>query len=85
MKYLIEYTDTFGGQANYTWVQRFSVEANSLRQAVTKFKREVFYSPLPKHKTSDYGDTLRIDIGCTCAFIKVFDEYDNQYSNVKGI
>jgi hypothetical protein len=83
--YFVEHTDTFGGEANYCWVHRFKVQANSAKHAATKFKQEVFFSPLPKHKTSDYGDMLRIDIGNECAFIKEWEEYDEQYSNVKEL
>lgn len=83
--YLVEYTDTFCGEANYCWVNRFKVRANSAKHAVTKFKKEVFFSPLPKHKTLDFGDMLRIDIRNSCAFITYWDEYDEQYSNVKEL
>ena len=69
-KYLVEFTDTFGGEANYCWIDRYEVEAKRLRQAITKAKQKRYHSPLPRHKTSDYGDTIRIDIigQNVCAF-----------------
>lgn len=37
----IEMTDTFGGETNYSWVKRKDdIESNSLRQAITRFKRD---------------------------------------------
>lgn len=37
--YNIEITDTFGGEANYSWVKRFKVTANTVRGAVTKLAK----------------------------------------------
>lgn len=37
--YDIEVTDTFGGEANYCWVDRYTIEANSIRGAVNKLAR----------------------------------------------
>jgi hypothetical protein len=70
-RYDVEFTDTFGGQANYAWVQRFTVEAKDFKQAVTKAKQERYNAPIPRHKPEDYGDMVRIDIigACVCAFI----------------
>jgi hypothetical protein len=31
--YKIEVTDTFGGEANYCWVSRYTVKAKSIRGA----------------------------------------------------
>ena len=36
MKYYIEVTDTFGGEANYCWVKRFTVESSSFQGAIAK-------------------------------------------------
>lgn len=80
-EYYCEYTDTFAGEANYCWVNRFKISAKTMRQAITKFKREVYYSPLPRHELSDYGDMMRIDIGNTCAFFELWDsDIHNNYS-----
>lgn len=34
--YYVEVTDTFGGEANYIWVRRFKVHANTMRGAMRK-------------------------------------------------
>ena len=75
-KYKVEFTDTFGGDANYYWIDKYIVEATSLKQATTKAKKLRYYSPLPAHKTSDYGDMIRIDImgEPVCAFIEYIEE-----------
>jgi len=75
-QYKIEFTDTYGGEANYCWVDRYIVEAESLKQAMTKAKQERYYSPLPRHRTSDYGDMIRIDMldSPVCAFCEYYEE-----------
>lgn len=70
--YSVEFTDTFGGEANYCWVERFEVTAPNMQSAITKAKQHRYYSPIPRHKTSNYGDMIRIDIinDNVCAFIE---------------
>lgn len=37
----VEMTDTFGGETNYSWVERKDDnKSDNLRQAITKFKRD---------------------------------------------
>lgn len=38
--YFVEVTDTFGGEANYSWVKRLKVKANTMRGAVNKVSRD---------------------------------------------
>lgn len=73
--YSVEFTDTFGGEANYCWVDRFTVEATNIKQAITKAKQHRYCAPIPKHSLSDYGDSVRIDIKgkCVCAFIELVE------------
>ncbi len=67
--YFIEITDTFGGEANYSWVKRLKVRASTMRDAVNKVSRD---SGLSWHCVGDYGDMKRYDSssGCTCFFIE---------------
>lgn len=68
--YNVELTDTFGGEANYSWVRRFSVKARTMRGAVIKANREI----------GDYGWRLEHEYngcrrynsqsGLTCYFIE---------------
>lgn len=41
--YFMEITDTYGGEANYSWVRRFLVKAKSQRGAITKLGRNTGY------------------------------------------
>ena len=65
----IEITDTFGGEANYCWVKRYTVQAKSILGAVQKVARE--------HGTGwkvDYsdGDFARYNLtnACVCMFVQ---------------
>lgn len=73
--YAVEFTDTFAGEANYCWVERFTVRAANTRQAITRAKQRRYSSPVPVHTASDYGDMVRIDIkgAAVCAFIEYLD------------
>jgi len=68
---IVEFTDTFAGEANYCWIDRYEIQAKSLRQAITIAKKKRYHSPVPRHKVCyDFGDEIRIDIvgTCVCAF-----------------
>ena len=77
-QFKIEITDTFNGDANYCWVRRYTIRAKSLKSALTKAKMH-FYGVCPRHKASDYGDSLRADIvgDCVVFFIDYTDSYDD--------
>lgn len=38
-KFNVEITDLFGGEANYSWVKRYTVTAKSFRGAITKVSK----------------------------------------------
>ncbi len=71
--YLIEITDTFGGEANYCWVKRYRVEAQSIQGAITKLARSQGGG-----WRKDYGDSemTRYNLrgACVCAFVQWADE-----------
>lgn len=73
--YYVEITDTYGGEANYSWVTRHVIKAKSTRGCANALSRR---SGLNWHKTSDYCDLARYDSasGATCAFIS---EYEPEY------
>ena len=66
--YNVEITDTYGGEANYSWVRRYTFEAPSLRSAVQQLA--VAYDT-GWRKDWDNGDTARYNhkYGHICAFI----------------
>ena len=67
-KFTVEVTDTFCGDANYSWVRRFTFQAASFRGAVGMLARE--YATWWR-KAYDAGDTARYNLTgtCVCAFI----------------
>lgn len=76
-KYDIEWTDTFGGEANYCWTERYTIEAKSLQGAIRKAKQQRYYSPVPRHRVTIHcGYYMRIDIvgANVCCFINEIEE-----------
>lgn len=74
--YFAEITDTFGGDANYSWVTRHKIHANTMRGAVNKLSKD---SGMQWQVNANYGDMMRYDSksGATCFFISLFDEADH--------
>lgn len=66
--YYIEVTDTYGGEANYSWVTRHIIKAKSMRGAVQRFSR---ISGMSWHCVDAYCEPKRFDSrsGATCYFI----------------
>lgn len=77
-KFFIEMTDTFGGEANYSWAKRFNVEAKNVHGAVQKFAREVGSG---WRCTGNYGESYRFDNGGVCMFI---EEFDKEHENIQS-
>lgn len=68
-RYTIEITDLFGGEANYSWVKRFDVQARSFRGAAQHLARN--YGAAGWRKTVECGDYCQYvrKGGCVTAFI----------------
>ena len=71
--YFAEITDTFGGEANYSWVTRHKIHANTMRGSVNKLSKD---SGMRWQVNSNYGDMMRYDSksGATCFFICEFED-----------
>lgn len=71
-KFTVEYTDTFGGEANYCWVKRasFDVKTNSNRAILRKAKALMGLSGA-RGTTEDWNDTLVFKPygSCTVLFV----------------
>ena len=70
IEYELEYTDKFGGEANYSWVERKTINASpniSDRALIRLAKKKIGLSG--RHKTSGSGCDLRIDFPGTVLFI----------------
>lgn len=62
MRVNVEYTDTFCGEANYSWVERASFDADedaSDLAIVRKAKAEIGLSGIPCNR-DDFGDMIRL-------------------------
>mgnify|MGYP001335309555 CR=1 FL=1 len=73
--FFVEITDTYGGEANYSWVTRHIIRAKSERGAVNALSRR---SGINWHSVGCERYDSRS--GATCAFIREYDpETDNNY------
>lgn len=70
-RYHVEFTDTFGGEANYCFVKRFAVQACSIRGAAIVAARHLGYSGRV-HCVGSWGDGARYDIrgAALCFFVE---------------
>ena len=74
IEYELEYTDKFGGEANYSWVERKTIKVSpdiSDSALIRLAKKEMGLTG--RHKTSDFGCDLRIDFPGTVLFITAKD------------
>ena len=69
MLYFVEITDTFGGEANYSWVTRHKVRASSERGALIRINRDsgLGFRSVGCERYDSHS-------GATCAFIMPWDE-----------
>ena len=72
--YQIEITDTYGGEANYSWVTRYTIEAKSQHGAICKLARQYGSGWRLDFNT---GDVARYNLknAAICLFIN--EVYDN--------
>ena len=73
--FFVEMTDTYGGESNYSWVNRFIVKASTMRGAMCKVSREVGSRT---RKVMDCGDFQRYDVTgvCICFFVNYADDVE---------
>ena len=82
--FFVEITDTFGGEANYSWVTRHKVTASTERGAMRRIGRD---SGLSWRRVAHYGDSQRWDSasGATCAFVEEFDPANHSRYSVNTL
>ena len=83
--YYIEMTDTYGGEANYCWVNRFLVNSVSERGAIGKVTKKTGY-----HARKQYEGRYRVPGACITYFIEYLDQSDcerikSQYSRIEEL
>lgn len=81
--YFIEMTDTFGGEANYCWVNRFIVSASSPRGAMRKVANKTGFAV--RNAGCDRWDAVG---ACVCYFVEWIDAadirgYQETYSRIE--
>lgn len=68
----IQVTDTFGGEANYSWVKEFKISAYNVPHAIRKAKKELGIGHI-RHKKTEYSAfEVRLDFApqlLWCVFI----------------
>ena len=79
-QYFIEMTDTFGGDANYCWVNRFIVRASTARGAMRRVCTRTGDTVRFQYGASDAGETQRWDStrGAVCYFVEWVDAAEVQ-------
>jgi hypothetical protein len=69
----VEYTDTFGGEANYSWVRREQIEApeNATRALIIRRAKVALGLSGTRGVTTDWGDgyEFRPHGRCTVMFV----------------
>ena len=72
MQYQAELTDTFGGEANYSWVKRasFIAKPETSKRALIREAKKLL-GLYGRHKSEEYGDMIKLTFGrdCIVAFI----------------
>ena len=64
-----EITDTFGGEANYSWVKRATFESNkSVLSIIRQVKKDFGYNGC-RAKTEHFGDSIAIRPYGACVVI----------------
>lgn len=77
-KYYFEMTDTYGAEANYSWVKRLKINANSLRGALIKLSCETGFN------FRFDGFRYNAKNNCVCAFL-IEDDYSIENYNFKEV
>jgi hypothetical protein len=84
MPYLAEYTDTFGGETNYSWVRRAVVhDVEGVKLALRRARAELGLTGVKGDITASYGDELHWTPrgSCTVLMVRWCDrEEANSYS-----
>jgi hypothetical protein len=69
--YIFEYTDTFGGQANYCWSRRGEVQARDEKQAVRLAKKALGLNGVRCRKET-LSETIALYPRGSCTVLFVF-------------
>ena len=76
--YRVEYTDTFGGEANYCWVRHaeISVPDGASRSLIMRRAKSAIGIGGARGKTDDYGDSFQFTPYRSCTTMFVTFDYN---------
>lgn len=86
MSYHIEHTDTFGGEANYCWVNRFTFNGTE-KQAIKAAKAAIGWTgaKCKRSNLGGYGWEYRIPGVCQVLFVTWADEAAPVFGKTIGV
>jgi hypothetical protein len=67
--YNIEITDTYAGEANYSWVDRITVQAKSMRGAITQASKKLGYHGFRLDAWCGNYASYKLQGACIIAFV----------------
>lgn len=89
MAYEVEHTDTFGGEANYCWVNRYTIPSSDIPDDRVKSRRMLVRRAKAltgltgvRCEVSDYGDMIRIEPKAWCQVVFVTYREDDDTTEV---
>ncbi len=88
--WFVELTDTFCGEANYSWVTRVKVQAKTLKHAVRRFSKDAGFVGRVQcdYAMSDELGTVRYLVrdAALCFFVSHWsDEYHSEYCHLREL
>lgn len=80
MAYYVEVTDTYGGELNYCWVNRYRINANSIPHCLSKLARYT-----GRNYRTTFGDDMlsffKAKNACIGGTVEMFNtEYHSSYN-----
>ena len=77
MKFRIEYTDTFAGEANYSWARRATIEAPETITATALMRRAKKALGLSgvRGRRASWGETIIFRPYGSCTILFIMPEY----------
>jgi len=77
MRYNVEYTDTFGQDANYSWVRRATIEApdNATKGLLMRRAKKALGLSGIRGRVTDFGDMIDFRPYGSCTVLFINPEY----------
>ena len=82
--YFIEITDTFAGEANYSWATHYKVNAQNENDAIVKISNEYGIDWIKQWNDGEYS-RYDSESGATCLFISEYDDDMHNHYRVSVI